>query len=62
MEDASCFIGNPYRPGTGPGKIDIITAAKLSGKSTSNFAGLLSLKKVDGTNNLDLTFFSIDQV
>ena len=39
MYDASCFVADPSRPGTGPGGTCILSAARLTGKGKCNLSG-----------------------
>jgi len=45
LHDASAFVGNPLKAGTGPGGIELISAARLSGKGRTNICGFLSLEE-----------------
>jgi len=59
MYDGSVFVANPYKTGTGPGGMDVISAARLSGKGTSNCAGFVGLES--GDPNGRFTFYCVDQ-
>ena len=45
MEDASVFVANPFKPGTGPGGLDIVSAARLSGEGTVNISGYIDIQE-----------------
>mmetsp|Transcript_14462 Transcript_14462/g.38098 ORF Transcript_14462/g.38098 Transcript_14462/m.38098 type:complete len:239 (-) Transcript_14462:396-1112(-) len=43
LYDASCFVADPSRPGTGPGGTNILSAARLTGKGQCNLSGFITL-------------------
>ncbi|CEP00670.1 Uncharacterized protein PBTT_01067 [Plasmodiophora brassicae] len=61
LADASVFVANPARSGTGPNGLSILTAARLTGKGTCNVAAFLTIGAdgaasftcVDHTLNVD---------
>ena len=48
LHDASVFVADPERAGTGPGGMHIMSAARLSGKGSVNFAARLERSSTDG--------------
>ncbi|KNC54930.1 uncharacterized protein AMSG_10594 [Thecamonas trahens ATCC 50062] len=49
MHDASVFVANPHSTGTGPQGMDVISAARLSGETSVNIAGYITLDREAGT-------------
>lgn len=47
LYDASVFVANPNSSGDGPGGIDILTAAKLTGQGTTNLAAYVEIELTD---------------
>jgi len=44
LHDASAFVGNPQKAGTGPYGIELISAANLSGNGRTNICGFISIE------------------
>lgn len=56
LYDASVFVGDPSRSGSGPGGTFVLSAARLTGKGTMNICGMLELGTFFASIELHIIF------